>query len=311
MNNGFSNTSETKNDSLYNPTEDVSTLFDRFIKEKQFLANLSPRTIHSYKENFNRWQKHVGEFPAAHNLSQFVVALREAGLSVTTCNICIRSFNSFLSWLHENQYTKDHLRVKKLKEEKRVMKTFTDEQIKALLSYRPGKGRNEQRAYALLCLLIDTGVRISEALSLDVTKIDFHNLLITVKGKGNKERIVPMSIELRKILYRYMTRQRYSRFRTKYCFCTSNGTMMTYQNLRRDLQVIFKSVGVDCDNIDGGFHAFRRKFARSYVKAGGNLFYLQAAMGHTTLQMTRHYVEIEEEELKEAHARTSLLSRLR
>ena len=128
--------------------------------------------------------------------------------------------------------------------------------------------------------------------------MDFNNLLITVLGKGRKERIVPMSVELRKVLYRYVTRQRYSRFDSRYLFCTANGTMMTYRNTYRDLEKVLVAVGVDRKDVDGYFHAFRRKFARSYVKSGGNLFYLQAAMGHSTLQMTRSYVEVEAEDLQ-------------
>ena len=58
------------------------------------------------------------------------------------------------------------------------------------------------RIHALLCLLIDTGVRVSEALSLRREKIDFDNLILTVRGKGDKERLVPMSLELRTFLWK-------------------------------------------------------------------------------------------------------------
>ena len=56
---------------------------------------------------------------------------------------------------------------------------------------------------------------------------------------------------------------------------------------------------------------FRRKLARLYVRNRGNIFYLMHAMGQTTLEMTQHYVEVEDAELQEMHQKTSLLSRLR
>ncbi len=72
-----------------------------------------------------------------------------------------------------------------------------------------------------MCLLIDTGVRINEALTLKNQNVDFDNLLVTVMGKGGKERIIPISAELRKIMYRYSTKYKYSRFPTEVFFSTS------------------------------------------------------------------------------------------
>ena len=57
---------------------------------------------------------------------------------------------------------------------------------------------------------------------------------------------------------------------------------------------VCEKVGIDMTSIDGFFHAFRRKFARNYVKEGGNLFYLQQVMGHSSLQTTRGYVTASE-----------------
>ena len=159
--------------------------------------------------------------------------------------------------------------------------------------------------------LIDTGLRITECLTIELARVDFDNLAITVKGKASKERVVPMSLDLRKILYFYVHRHRKVRFENPCLFCTSNGTVLTYRNAYRDLDIAFKKIGLDKNDMDGFFHMFRRKFARSYVKNGGDIFYLQHARGHSTLAMTRHYVEIEDSELKEMHQKTSLLSRLR
>lgn len=173
-------------------TNGLKNLFDTFIKKKQFLANLSPRTLDSYKEIFARYEKHVNasDLPTQETLDQFVIGMREHGLAVTTVNISLRSFNSFLSWLTEHNKI-PALRLKKLKEEKRVMKTLSDKQLSALYNWKP-QSRAEHRLYTLLCLLIDTGVRINEALTLKNQNVDFDNLLITVMGKGGKERIIPI-----------------------------------------------------------------------------------------------------------------------
>jgi len=143
--------------------------------------------------------------------------------------------------------------------------------------------------------------------------VDFDNLIITVtKGKGKKERIVPMSLDLRKILHRYVANYRVSKVASPLLFCTINGTALSHRNAMRDFENMLDKVGVSKDSIDHCFHSFRRKFARSYIKNGGNIAYLQHAMGHTTLAMTKHYIgDIPIEDLQMMHQKTSLLGRLK
>jgi integrase/recombinase XerD len=287
----------------------ISDLFAQFIKEKRYIANLSERTIHSYQNHvFKRWMKYVGEMPTAQNLTQFVIKMREDGLSPTTCNITIRSFNSFLAWLHSNGHTPP-LKLQQLKTEKRIMKTFTEDQMKTLLKWRPDKTRNQVRLYVVMCALADTGIRIAECLNLELKNVDFDNLLIIVTGKGRKERIVPISIELRKVLHRFITKQRVCRFQSPYLFCTSTGTTMSYHNTVREFMKVVRSLGLE--GFDGCFHAFRRFFGKNYLKNGGNLVYLQRLFGHSNIATTKMYLEdIDQEDLHRVHLQTSVLGRL-
>jgi site-specific recombinase XerD len=303
---------------LNGQSQSVKDLFDQFTKELKYLRNLSERTIFSYGDAFQRWMKLVGEVPTEKNLSQFVLGMREAGLSITSCNIYIRSINSFLTWLKENGHCPQTFsngkpfRLKKLPEEKKQLRVFDDAEIHKILSFK-AKGRNDHRIYALVCTLIDTGIRINECLNLEIARADFDNLTITVtKGKGKKERVVPMSLDLRKILHRYVTNHRVSKFDSPFLFCTSTGTHLSHRNAMRDFENMLEKVGLTKDNIDHCFHSFRRKFARSYIKNGGNIAYLQHAMGHTTLAMTKHYIgDIPIEDLKLMHQKTSLLGKLK
>jgi len=284
----------------------LNRLFEQFCKEKLYVKNSSHHTIIFYRQSFNTFKKFVGENIQELNksvLNEFVLAMREKEIKPSTCNVYIRGMNSFLSWLHENEFITEPLKIKQLKIEQRVMKTFSDKQLKAIFSFKP-KSFTEKRIHALLCLLIDTGIRISEALTLKREKIDFDNLLLTVKGKGNKERPVPISLELRKILWRFSLTHSSNLF-----FPNRDGGQLLYDNTRRDFKKLCTKLGID--DFEGSFHAFRRKFAKSYVKNGGNLFYLMKALGHTTLAMSKKYVEVETEDLQETHARTSLLSRLK
>jgi integrase/recombinase XerD len=288
----------------------ISDLFAQFIQEKRYISNLSPRTIESYnKDVFKRWMRYVGELPTKQNINQFVVKMRQAGLATSTCNITIRSFNSFLTWLHTNGHIPEPLRLQKLKEEKRVMKTLANNEVQAILGWKPDS-RYEHRLYAILCTIADCGLRISEALSIKLADVDIENLLIKVTGKGSKERIVPMSIELRKTLFRYITKHRYSKFETPFLFCTGNGTKMGYNNVYRDTHAVLKTLGIE-KAFDGFFHMWRRFYAKNYLRHGGNLAYLQQSLGHASITTTRMYVEVDTEDLQRTHLRTSVLNRLK
>ena len=70
---------------------------------------------------------------------------------------------------------------------------FTDDQVTYLVNWRP-RGLRDRRLHLLVLLLLDTGARISEVLSLRVADIDFENFLLTLTGKGRKQRRVPFCV---------------------------------------------------------------------------------------------------------------------
>src|SRR5215212_4005252 len=97
------------------------------------------------------------------------------------------------------------LKIKQLKTERKAIKSYDDKELQRILMWKP-RTFVEWRLYALLATLIDTGCRIDEILKLTRANVDFDNLIITVTGKGNKSRIVPFSLELRKHLFKFLQR---------------------------------------------------------------------------------------------------------
>ena len=121
-------------------------------------------------------------------------------MSPISCNTYCRAINAYLKWLHDEGYSTDLLRSPPLKTEKKILATFTRSQVDSFLRFRP-KTFSGFRLHALVALLLDTGLRIEEALILQRDQIDLENLLVRVKGKGEKHRIVPILFELRKALF--------------------------------------------------------------------------------------------------------------
>jgi len=93
-------------------------------------------------------------------------------------------------------------RLKPLQLEKRFVNTLDEAARRAVLTFRP-EGYPQWRVHAAVSTILDTGCRIDEVLSSRVRDFDFDNLLLTVVGKGDKQRILPFSFELRKQLIRF------------------------------------------------------------------------------------------------------------
>lgn len=282
----------------------MTFLFEQFLKERTYLKGSSKKTLTFYRSSFRAYQKFSGSatLPTKADLTAFVTGMREQGMKVVTCNTYIRGMNSFLSWLHENGHLSEHLKIKQLKVDWKVMTYLSDAEVKALVSFKP-KGTAQVRVWTIAMVCLDTGIRVEEALTLQRSRVDFDNCLLTVKGKGSKERTIPFSLELRRVLFRYLKDSNH-----ELAFCTKQGYKLLYDNCRRDFKKMLEALGISCE---GSFHVLRRTFARNYVRFGGNLFFLQKALGHTTLTMSRRYVELETEDLSAMHSKVSVLSRIR
>lgn len=282
----------------------LEDLTSQFIKEKRFLDNLSEHTIRSYKLALKWFVKLDGNFNK-QALNNFVIGLRESGMNPGGCNVKIRSVNSFLTWCFENNHNPENLRIKKLRGEQVIIKTFSDAHIRALASYKP-KELYQWRLHSIIMLLIDSGARIDEILSMTESSINIEQLHINIKGKGSKERFVPISIELRKVMYVYMTRKRIKV--GSLLFPTKNGTKVGYHNFLRDFKIHCKDLGIE--NVRISPHGLRHYFAQHYLRQGGDLYRLSRILGHTNIATTQIYLRsMNIEAIKEAHQKFSPLAR--
>ena len=162
-------------------------------------------------------------------------------------------------------------------------------------------GRNETRVRLIALAALDTGMRIQELVTLRRADVDFDNLIFRVHGKGNKQRLVPMSIELRKLLFRYYSQNSFDRV-----FCTSRGTQPTQRNLLRDFKLLCARLGIT--GVRCSFHTLRHTFACEYLRRGGNLEYLRRILGHAKITTTERYLRsLGIEDLQAVHNDLSML----
>lgn len=271
---------------------------EQFIKERTYLKGVSPNTLLWYRDSFKAFQDATDSKIA---IVQRIGELMQRGVKPVSINTYLRCVNAYLRWLH-TEHGQTLLKIPKLKEEQKVLATFSSEQVKSLLGFKP-KGKNQARAHAVCCLLLDTGLRISEALGVRHQDIDLDNMLVKVTGKGNKQRMVPMSMELRKLLFRWL-----QRCPKEFVFGTRGGTMLTVRNFQRDLKAVCVKIGIG--DVRCSPHTLRHTFAVSYLRAGGNLFYLSKILGHTSVRTTERYLQsLGIGDIQAVHDRLSPLAR--
>ncbi len=281
--------------------------FAEFVRERQYLHNVSPATVSWYNHAF-KWLP--SETPTQEQLKDAVLRMREKGLKETGCNAAIRAINAYLHW-NSGAERKccagcTHPRIAQLKEPQNVLPTLSEAQIKTLVSWKPKPNHFYQRRWQLLTLvLLDTGCRITEALTLQVRDVDMENLLITFDGKGRKQRIVPFSFALRKVLHRYITD--FSRKPDSLLFATREGTSVGRISALHGVKLLCERLGFDPPGRT--LHAFRHTFAVNYLRRGGSVFHLQKVLGHSSLEMTRRYANLVTADLQAVHERVSLLSK--
>jgi integrase/recombinase XerD len=264
----------------------------QFIKERQYLSNVSPATVEWYTQSLH-W---LGiESPTSAELKDFVFRMREKGLKATACNCRIRAVNAYLKWAGSS------LRVPKLKEPELILPTFTLDQVQRLTRHKP-KTFYQKRLHVIVLVLLDTGCRISEALGVRVGDCDLDDLLLTVTGKGGKQRRLPFSLELRRVFVRYCA----DLHPQELLFSTRKARKLGRRVVLRDVKLLCKRLGFDPPART--LHAFRHTFAVNYLRRGGSVFHLQKVLGHSTLEMTRRYANLMTEDLQAVHQRVSLLT---
>jgi site-specific recombinase XerD len=265
----------------------------QFITERKYLKNVTAKTLAWYTDAFKAFDGALEE--AA--IKQRIIHLRSRGVSATSVNSWLRCINAYLRW----QGTA--IKIPRLQEEQKILATLTTDHIRRLVSFK-AKGINETRTHIVALLILDGGYRISEVLGLPYENVDLDNLVVKVRGKGNKHRLVPLSTDMRKVLYRYAVKHSGP---GRLLFGTRNNTLVTVRNFERDFKAIGAKLGIT--GVRFSPHTLRHTFAVQYLRAGGNLFYLSRILGHSSVTTTQKYLQsVGVDDLQAVHDRLSPLA---
>lgn len=162
----------------------MEKLFADFLMEKEYVCGLSKVTLKGYKVTWRTFKRIVKEPTISREtFFAFVRGMIDEGLQSKSINTHASVLNSFLTWLRENGHNPDSIRIKKVKVDKKIQPCYTNDELIRIVRWKPSTWPQIR-----LKAMILTGCRIDELLTLERKNVDFDNMFITVRGKGNKHR---------------------------------------------------------------------------------------------------------------------------
>ncbi|MBH9553027.1 site-specific tyrosine recombinase XerD [Inhella gelatinilytica] len=209
-------------------------------------------------------------------------------------------FRRYFRWaLREGRVVNDPcLRLTPAKQAPRTPKTLTEAQVDALLNAPGEAGPLALRDRAMLELLYASGLRVSELVELSSVNCNLRDGLVRVRGKGDKERLVPMGEPARAAIARYVSEARGSLLagrRSEALFVTVQGTGMSRQMFWKLIKRYAVQAGVVAPLSP---HTLRHAFATHLLNHGADLRAVQLLLGHADLSTTQIYTHVARERLK-------------
>ncbi len=272
--------------------------------------NLQVRTIDFYRLKLSYLIEAAGERPptaiTTAQMKMLITHYREKReWSVGTANHAITAWKVFFHYLYQEEIIDSDpaKRLKKLKGDQLIPAPLTPKEIHILLA-DAGEGFVGIRNTAMLLVLLDCGLRLSELTGLKLEDIDFTTCQLLVFGKGRKERLVPFSGPVRRMLLKYLS-HRTTRTHEKALWIDEEGVPFTDEGFRSFLARLEKRTGIRVHA-----HKFRHTFASQYIADGGNPAYLQRLLGHTTPIMTNRYVHLMDTDARDDHRAASPVTHL-
>ena len=298
---------------------------------------LSPRTLRNYRHRLNQWAEFVGDVDVTeitqNHIREYLTWLRteykprryngdRSPLSPKTLRNAHMTLCSFFTWAEsEFEIESPMARVATPKYKQSPVIPFARSEIEALLDacdFTRRADREDNRRFrmrrptarrdrALILTLLDTGLRASELCALKIGDIDLQTGRTEVRhgrrggAKGGKGRTVFLGKTTRRFVWRYLAERADGEDLEAPAFVARWDRPMNPTALRQLIKRLALKAGVrDCYP-----HRFRHTFAITYLRAGGDVFTLQALLGHSTLDMVRYYARIAEVDLANAHRRAS------
>ncbi|MCG3176131.1 MAG: Tyrosine recombinase XerD [Candidatus Omnitrophica bacterium] len=289
----------------------MDPLIAGFLDHLSVERGLSANTLSSYRRDLLRYEAHLGtKRSSLRNASRkdvmdFLLRERDRGLSPVSVArelVAVRMLHRYL--VSEGSVDKDVTEaLESPKLWKRLPGYLTQEEVGRLLEAGgAGDGEELLRDRALLEVLYACGLRASEAATLTLEGLDLAQGSLRVRGKGSKERFVPIGSRARRALGSYLAevRPRWAASATRAVFVGRRGQALSRIGVWKVLRRAARCAGITKNVYP---HLLRHSFATHLLENGADLRVVQELLGHSDISTTQIYTHIEKNRLRSVHAR--------
>ena len=283
-----------------------------FLNYLRYERNYSSQTVISYSRDIDKFFRFLSEEGLDMEevdqivIRNFLTDELNSGVSKRSCKSRLCALRHFYKYMVRREMVKDNpfVFVSSPKTEKTLPKFLYKDQVREILD--ENKKRDDLLAYrdqAILSTLYYSGIRASELVSLELQSVSLPRRTLRVLGKGNKERIVPISEECKKDIETYMKTTRMelasrNKEGTKVLFLNDHGNKLTTRGLEYILDQIEQKTG---SFVGLHPHILRHSFATHLLENGADLRIIQELLGHESLNTTQVYTHVTEESMKETY----------
>ena len=281
-----------------NNQSDREKILNEYLVYIKNVKNYSENTIKSYRSDIKHYFENlerIGEF------SSYLKILNKDRYSKTSVNRKITSIRTFLYWAIDSGYlNQNEIKiVNNLKVEKKLPNVLTSSYINKLLDGLPESTEKDLRDKAILEIMYSSGLRVSEVSNLTLNSINKNNS-IKVLGKGNKERVLPMTKRAYVYIKKYIetSRPKFQNEKSK------NNLFLGVRGGRLNDREIRRIVKLRCGTFP---HSIRHTFATHLLEGGADLRIVQELLGHNDPSTTQIYTHVSKKQLqkkyKQSHPR--------
>lgn len=288
----------------------IEQAIEEFLRYLRVERGYSDHTVRAYQNDLNELktfakERRVVDVEGVDNLllRAYLAHLQKSGKARTTIQRRMSSIRSFYRWMTRFGMTwrNPTLRVRTPRREKRLPSFLDPAEVETLLNMPDRKTLIGCRDAAILEVLYSTGMRIGELVALDVDSLN-PDETVKVRGKGKKERLVPLGRPAAQAIREYLARRHEFGAESqdpRALFLSHVGTRLTPRAISYRLREYLKAAGIQ-KRVSP--HTLRHSFATHLLNGGADLRIVQEMLGHASLSTTQVYTHVTTERLRESYA---------
>lgn len=289
----------------------INQAISEFIKHCE-AKNLSAASVRYYKDGLNRFSMFTDTRKDVDTIcksliNDYIIYIQQ---ELKVCDISAQSYTrsvrAFCYYLMNEEYI-DRFKIRLPKATEKIKTTYTKDELLKLLKKPDMKHCtfSEFRTWVYVNYLLGTGNRLNSVKNICIGDIDFTDGYVTLRKTKNKtEQVIPISADLSKVLKEYLSIR--CGEADDYLFCSDTGRKLSDEGLQSALDRYCEKRGVK----PRGSHALRHSFAKMYLLNGGDIFRLQKLLGHKDISVTRKYLDLLPEDLKQDYNKLNPLDSL-